>query len=118
MFDMEQFNSLDARFPELAPRLAYDFVYGGGEHVDALRRAVAAGDWDQVQYHAHTLRTSAGYLGAKEVHRLCAAIDEDPQRASLILPRFVQAYHEAAAVVRQLGEQRGMKEGCPPPKAL
>lgn len=118
MFDMEQFEALDARFPELAPRLAYDFIHGGHEHVEAIRAAAAIQDWVQVRFHAHSLRTSAAYLGAIEVHDMCAGLDRHPELATTIVPRFLQAYEDAAAIVRQLGERRGMQEGCPSPKRL
>ena len=52
------------------------FFDGAAQHVDELREALRAHDAARIERIAHTLKGSAGTLGAKRVARLCRNLEE------------------------------------------
>jgi len=61
--------------PELLSRLQAAFARDTPARLDALRDAVASGDRDAIAFNAHTLKGSAGNLGAIQMVAACKAIE-------------------------------------------
>jgi HPt (histidine-containing phosphotransfer) domain-containing protein len=52
------------------------FVETGPPRVETIRTAVEAGDWSAAGQAAHSLKSSAAYLGAAQVEELARRIEE------------------------------------------
>ena len=64
-----------AAFPEVTAA----FAESSARELDALERAVSAGDRDALDRLRHDLQGSAGLVGAVEVARLCAELAKTPE---------------------------------------
>jgi two-component system, sensor histidine kinase and response regulator len=62
--------------PELLSELAELFLEDSRSTVDSLKEAVEGSDAHAVERAAHTLQGSAGNMGAREVARFCAQLQE------------------------------------------
>ncbi|MFN4258662.1 MAG: Hpt domain-containing protein [Gemmataceae bacterium] len=51
------------------------FITHGTKQVEAARQASASGDWKTIERTAHSLKSSAGNIGAVELAQLCAHIE-------------------------------------------
>jgi two-component system, sensor histidine kinase and response regulator len=61
---------------EMLSELAELFQKDAGAAVEALKGAVVEGDAQTVERAAHTLKGSSGNMGAREIARLCAQLQE------------------------------------------
>ncbi len=59
------------------------FVDGGRKLLDDLRQALAGADAPAVNRAVHTLKSSAANVGAMQVSRLCAALEEQTRQGSI-----------------------------------
>jgi len=83
------FEKIAGLYLDMAPRM-----------VQEAQSALGQGDAATVRQNCHTLKSSGANVGALEFSALCrqleaAALDGDPETASALLPRFLEA-HEAA----------------------
>ena len=62
--------------PELLAELAVMFVGDAAGRIATLRRAAGEGDATEVQRTAHTLKGSAGNMGAAGMARICAGLQD------------------------------------------
>ncbi len=57
--------------PEFLAEIAVMFVEDAAVELNGLQTAIAAGDPEQIRFHAHTLKGMAGNLGGEELHLAC-----------------------------------------------
>ncbi|HLF93003.1 MAG TPA: Hpt domain-containing protein [Planctomycetota bacterium] len=70
------------------------------QHLERLRKAVEARDSSQVERVAHTMKGSCGNLGAKELSRVCAELQEVTRAGDWAqVAEFVARIEREAAVV-------------------
>jgi len=72
-----------------------------------LRQAIAAKDFKQISYNAHTLKGSSNILGAKVLGKLCLEVElkgkhEDATDLSVLLVQIEQQYQVACQELRKL----------------
>jgi HPt (histidine-containing phosphotransfer) domain-containing protein len=83
------------------------FLATAPDHVADLRAAVADGDAAVVRQSAHRLRGESSALGAVEVARLCATLEESAaeslERAPMLASAIQSAFDRAAAELRAFG---------------
>jgi HPt (histidine-containing phosphotransfer) domain-containing protein len=86
------------------------YLRHGPERIAALAAGVAAGDAGQVERAAHTLKSTAGNLGAHRLQHTADALEAmaadgvvDEQMAA----RLSVEYDDSAAALRQLLEEYG-----------
>ncbi|MBR9990172.1 MAG: Hpt domain-containing protein [Gemmatimonadetes bacterium] len=83
------------------------YLEHGPLRIRALREGAAAGDADQIERAAHTLKSSAGNLGAVRLQRLAEGL-EAAAAAGVIdrdaIERTVHEYEESAAALRSMLE--------------
>ena len=65
-------------------------------NMDALRAAVAAGDWDKALTASHTLKGMCGNLSMTVLYDLFTA------GAAALMPAIEAAYQKAAAAIREM----------------
>ncbi|MDH3714994.1 MAG: Hpt domain-containing protein [Gammaproteobacteria bacterium] len=51
------------------------FLHGTPERLLALQDAVAAGDCETIEFQAHTLKSSCGYVGATVMVEICKTLE-------------------------------------------
>lgn len=61
--------------PGFLAKLVTMFEQNAQKQVDLLRQALEQGDGAQVAFAAHALKSSAGQVGATEVHRLLSLME-------------------------------------------
>jgi len=91
------------------------FLATAPEHVAELRAAASSGDAALVRQSAHRLRGESGALGAVEVARLCATLEESAaeslDRAPMLASAIQSAFDRAAAELRVLAGGAGRTAG-------
>jgi HPt (histidine-containing phosphotransfer) domain-containing protein len=90
----------------LLAQIVDTFVDTAPDHVAELRAAVGAGDAARVRQSAHRLRGESAALGAVEVARLCASLEElsvegQLDTAPALAAAIESACHRAAAELRE-----------------
>jgi HPt (histidine-containing phosphotransfer) domain-containing protein len=97
----------------LATQMIQLFLQHGPERVSNVESGFSAGDMKQIEHAAHSMKSSAGNLGAQRLQQAAAALESasDPEtaRASDDIGKLVQDFREeynaaAAALTKRLGE--------------
>jgi CheY-like chemotaxis protein/HPt (histidine-containing phosphotransfer) domain-containing protein len=68
--------------PDVVAEVVGLFLTDASRRIAALRAAVGAGDAVALERAAHTLKGSAGHLGARGMQALCGAIEEQARRGT------------------------------------
>lgn len=82
---------------KLAAQMVRLFLKNSGTRMDQIRRGVEGRDVDEAERGAHSLKSSAANIGAERLRTLAtqveaAALDQDPDRMTRILPDLEDAY--------------------------
>ena len=84
------------------------YLAQGPERIHALVEGAGAGDADRVERAAHTMKSSAGNVGALRLQHTAERLEAaagagviDP----LMVERLVREYHESAALLRSVLEE-------------
>lgn len=85
MFDSDTFEGITAGDPEIAAEMVQLFREDAQELVQGLTQAVENREEDEVRRLAHTLKSSAGSLGAHRSSTLAASIEKDGMEAAVEL---------------------------------
>ena len=77
------------------------------EKVAGIQSAVSAEDWAQAGKEAHALKSSAGNVGAMELHRLsfdveCAGREGDSEAIPALVVELTAAFEAAQAALAQI----------------
>lgn len=93
---------------EIAREIAAIFVSSSAELLQELVAAVADGDAQLIRAHAHSIKGSAGNIGAEELHDLagameCAGRDSDLQAAERLLPGLCAVLERINRVLSDCG---------------
>jgi HPt (histidine-containing phosphotransfer) domain-containing protein len=95
--------------PDLVRRLIELYLSNVDDRVGMLTRGVAEGDASQVELAAHTMKSSAGNVGAMRLQQTAEALEASAGSGAIdekLVARLVHEYEESAAALRQaLGEQ-------------
>lgn len=91
------------------PILIASFVRDGRQRIDALRRALSAGDGEQARQQAHSFKGSSGNLGALRVTGLCLDIEQyaghdDLAAAAALMDTLEQTFEQACNRLNQLDD--------------
>ena len=91
--------------PELVHELTELFLQDTPELLDALEAAASAEDWQALGAAAHTLRSTAFYLGALALSELARRIElavaaGDPTEGAAIATRPREAFAEVTVALR------------------
>jgi CheY-like chemotaxis protein len=97
--------------PQMLSELAELFLEGSRSAVDSLKGAVKESDAQTVEHVAHTLRGSSGNMGAREITRLCAQLQEvgasgDLMRAPRLLARLEEELNRMRPELVALSNQQ------------
>jgi len=89
---------------KLASQMVRLFLKNSGMKMDQIRAGVANSDSGQTERGAHSLKSSAAYIGAEHLRTLAtdvegAALDGQHERLRALLPQMEVAY---AAVIGEL----------------
>lgn len=86
------------------------YLAQGPERMKSLVEGAAAGDTDRVERSAHTMKSSAGNVGALRLQQTAEALEAAAGAGVIdhvIVERLVREYHESAVVLRGvLGEEK------------
>ena len=85
--------------PDVLSEVLRLFLDEGPRRIDRLRAAWAAGDLTGVQRAAHSLKGSAGNIGAHAMHEVCKQLDERGRAGDL-----AGAGHLVAALAVEFGK--------------
>lgn len=82
---------------KLAAQMVRLFLKNSGTRMDQIRQGIGAGDVDEAERGAHSLKSSAANIGAERLRTLAtqveaAALDQHLDRMSDILPEIEDAY--------------------------
>ena len=93
--------------PELVLKLISLFLENTPEKLDEIRVGLASGEIQRVERAAHSLKSSAGNLGASRMHYLAAEIEElaaadDEPRLPALAAALEEAHGETCARLREL----------------
>lgn len=107
--DRRNVEQLGARFGNtLVAQLIDLFIVQGQERITAARAAAAAGDGRAVSAVAHSLKSSAGNLGANSLGALAAKIERDspgeraPEALGALVTELSAAFEDACSVLRSI----------------
>jgi len=98
---------------KLASQMVRLFLKNSGMRMDQIRTGAEAGDVEEAERGAHSLKSSAANIGAEIVRTLAtrlesAALENDVDGLRRILPDLEAAYSEAMNELREI--ERGMGE--------
>ncbi|HLU39776.1 MAG TPA: Hpt domain-containing protein [Planctomycetota bacterium] len=83
--------------PELLVDLIEMYLADSPGKIEAITRGTSAGDWEAVERAAHSLKGSAGNLGAVEVQSLCDRVQNACRsKETTDVPEMVRALQEHA----------------------
>ena len=96
---------------KLAGQMVRLFLKNSGVRMDQIREGTNAGDVDEAERGAHSLKSSAANIGAETLRTLAtrvesAALVEDPAALRELLPEVEAAYAAALAELRSI--EKGM----------
>ena len=94
---------------ELVSELIILFRDGGAETIDVMQRHVGAREWPTVGMAAHSLKSSAAYLGATRLSNLaaqleldCAARQRDDAALTALVAQVVATYQRVLPALAAL----------------
>jgi HPt (histidine-containing phosphotransfer) domain-containing protein len=98
---------------KLAGQMVRLFLKNSGTRMDQIRAGVEAGDSEEAERGAHSLKSSAANIGAERLRTLAtkveaAALDEDLAKLSQLLPELASSYEVAVAELETI--ERGMPD--------
>jgi HPt (histidine-containing phosphotransfer) domain-containing protein len=121
VLDQELLDELRDLSPDgsLLVQIVDTFLATAPDHLAQLRAAVASRDAALTRQSAHRLRGESSALGAVDVARLCATLEESaadgleraPMLASAIESAFTRAARELRALVGAAGHAAGVASG-------
>lgn len=93
--------------PELLLDLIQMFLDDGPSKVAAVTNGLAAGDFDQAERAAHSLKGSSGNLGARLLQNVCEELQISTRQHQLdesrrLAPQLVSKFAEAEVELRKL----------------
>lgn len=92
--------AVDDHAGDLLKQLVELFVTGGPTRVEAISAAMDAGDYKKMNFEAHSLKSSAANLGARNMAALCqrleSAKDAAAAQALRALPAELKTEYELA----------------------
>jgi HPt (histidine-containing phosphotransfer) domain-containing protein len=94
--------------PELVRRMVELYLSNGPERLRVLTESAAAGDVVQVELAAHTMKSSAGNLGAVRLQHTADALEAVAASGAIdeaMVARLVSEYEESAEALRRALEQ-------------
>lgn len=84
------------------------YLAQGAERIRALLDDAAAGDSEGVERTAHTMKSSAGNVGALRLQRTAEGLEAAAGAGvidAVMVERLVQEYHDSAALLRAVLEE-------------
>jgi two-component system, sensor histidine kinase and response regulator len=93
----------------LVHRLLELYLANGPERIRSLSDGAAAGDVQRVERVAHTMKSSAGNLGAARLQRTAEALEAGAAAGMIddeLVARLVREYDEAAAALRSVLDEQ------------
>lgn len=96
--------------PELVEKMIRIFLDHAPTRVEEIRSGVATGHLRETEKGAHSLKSSAGNLGAVRLRELCARLEdlaeeEDTEASSALVPKVEAAHREAVEALTGLLER-------------
>ncbi len=93
--------------PELLMDLIQMFLEDGPAKVAAVTSGLAAGDFDQAERAAHSLKGSSGNLGARLLQEVCEELQQSTRQHQLevsqrLAPQLQAKFAEAEVALRNL----------------
>ena len=97
-------------------KLIRSFISHSPERVKEMLESGKMEQWNQVERAAHSLKSSAGILGATELQKLATDIEEQARNGdSESLPELLlKLQDQFAMVVKNLRELDGEEDSCQP----
>lgn len=95
--------------PDLVRRLIELYLSNVEDRIGMLTRGAAEGDASQVELAAHTMKSSAGNVGAIRLQQTAEALEASARSGvidALLVARLVHEYEESAAALRQALEEQ------------
>jgi two-component system sensor histidine kinase/response regulator len=98
---------------KLAAQMVRLFLKNSGTRMDQIRQGAEAGDLDEAERGAHSLKSSAANIGAEVLRTYAtqvesASLDSDLDSVRSILPELETAYAEAISELETI--QQGLAE--------
>lgn len=93
--------------PALARKMVRLFLDTSGERVSQVQQGLAGGALDEAERGAHSLKSSAGNLGATEMQRVAASMEEllasaDTNAARDLFERFQETHRQTLDALQVL----------------
>jgi HPt (histidine-containing phosphotransfer) domain-containing protein len=95
--------------PDLVRRLIELYLSNVEDRIGMLTKGVAEGDASQVELVAHTMKSSAGNLGALRLQQTAEALEASAGSGAIdeqLVARLAHEYEESAAALRQALEEQ------------
>jgi HPt (histidine-containing phosphotransfer) domain-containing protein len=98
---------------KLAGQMVRLFLKNSGTRMDQIRNGTAAGDHEEAERGAHSLKSSAANIGAESLRTLAthvesACLDVDLEKLKELLPEIESAYAGAVAELTEI--EKGMPD--------
>jgi len=95
---------------KLATQMVHLFLKNSGTRMDQIRGGIAAGDPEETERGAHSLKSSAANIGAETLRTLAtnvesAALDQNLEAMRELLPRIEDAYALAIRELESIAEE-------------
>ena len=95
--------------PDLVRKMIRLFLENAPERMALIRSGLEAGDFDGAERGAHSLKSSSGNVGARELHRVSAEMEElaareDDEEMRELLPRLEEIYERSLSALRAFEE--------------
>jgi HPt (histidine-containing phosphotransfer) domain-containing protein len=122
--NLYKLRELDKRLSEdtFVTNLLERFLHGTPERLQALQEAVATSDCETIEFQAHTLKSSCGYIGATVMVELCKTLESlgragDVRDAGQLVTELQKSFALVAVRLKSLlagsdGELREIAGSC------
>lgn len=97
--DSKRWNDLVEHLMDAVEELVSTFVQDTPEKMTEMRRALAQADYETVARLAHSIKSSAGIFGAKNLAALCLEVEQAAERQAPNLEADIDAIEGAFSVV-------------------
>ena len=98
--------------PELVGKMIQLFLENAPERLDLIRTGLETGDFDVAERGAHSLKSSSGNVGARELHLAAAEMEDlasrqEEEEMRDLLPRLEEVYERSLSALSALEQDRG-----------
>lgn len=98
--------------PDLVRKMIRLFLENAPERLDLIRAGVENGDLEAAERGAHSLKSSSGNVGARELHLIAAEMEDlaargEEDEMARLLPRLEEVHERSISALSALEQDSG-----------